>query len=244
MGDQGVQVYVSNIDWRTSNDELRDHMSTVGEAVFADIFQDRDGRSKGIALVGYASDEEAQRAIRELDGSHLGGRDIYVREDRGKGKGKNKDSGKSGGWDYGKGGGRDYGRGGKDYGKGGGYFGGGGGGYFGGDGGRGYDEGGKGYRDGGKGGKGFGGKGGGKGKLDERDRGRVLRVGNLPDRTSWQSVKDVFREYGSVIRVDFVEDGVATVLFEKEDDARAAIPDLDGADFEGRAMEVCMEDNF
>merc|ERR1712117_503653 len=101
-------------------------------------------------------------------------------------------------------------------------------------------------------GKGNDDKGYGKGKskafeVGPEDMDRCLYVGNLPFRASWQSVKDMFKEYGNVIRCDIAKDydgrsrGYANVLFETQEDARAAIDNLNGADFEGRSMVVRFE---
>lgn len=78
---QSRRVYVGNIDWRTSWQDLKDHMRTAGEVAFSDIFKSPDGRSKGCAIVEYKSPEDAQNAISTLNDSTLRGRLIYVRED-------------------------------------------------------------------------------------------------------------------------------------------------------------------
>ncbi|CAE8618290.1 unnamed protein product, partial [Polarella glacialis] len=122
-GSQTCRVYVGNIDWKVSWQDLKDHMRTAGEVVFADIFEEQNGRSKGVAVVEYKTPEDAQAAISKLNDTNLGERLIFVREDRestrGKGgsKGSYKGSYKGEGKGYGKGG---YGRG-KGMGKGKGY---------------------------------------------------------------------------------------------------------------------------
>jgi len=78
---QSRRVYVGNIDWRTSWQDLKDHMRAAGEVAIADIFQEPDGRSKGCAIVVYKSSEDAQNAISTLNDSYLRGRLIFVRED-------------------------------------------------------------------------------------------------------------------------------------------------------------------
>jgi RNA recognition motif-containing protein len=140
------KLYVGNISFRTTEDDLSDLFSAHGTVTRATIVSDRDtGRSRGFAFVEMSSDGEAQAAIEALDGQTVDGRTIQVnvarpREDRGGGGG-------------GGGGGR------------GGYGGGGGGGYGGGGGGRGggggYGGGGRGGGGGGRGGGGYGGGGGG-----------------------------------------------------------------------------------
>eukprot|EP00574_Skeletonema_japonicum_P008264 CAMPEP_0201714866 /NCGR_PEP_ID=MMETSP0593-20130828/1150_1 /ASSEMBLY_ACC=CAM_ASM_000672 /TAXON_ID=267983 /ORGANISM="Skeletonema japonicum, Strain CCMP2506" /LENGTH=506 /DNA_ID=CAMNT_0048204179 /DNA_START=186 /DNA_END=1706 /DNA_ORIENTATION=+ len=77
-----VNVYVGNLSYETTWQELKDHMRRVGNIDKADILQGNDGRSKGCGIVIYQSPKEAQRAIRELQNSELNGRPIFVREDR------------------------------------------------------------------------------------------------------------------------------------------------------------------
>eukprot|EP00418_Pyrodinium_bahamense_P024019 CAMPEP_0179138746 /NCGR_PEP_ID=MMETSP0796-20121207/66289_1 /TAXON_ID=73915 /ORGANISM="Pyrodinium bahamense, Strain pbaha01" /LENGTH=77 /DNA_ID=CAMNT_0020838067 /DNA_START=136 /DNA_END=365 /DNA_ORIENTATION=+ len=60
---------------------------------YADIFEERNGRSKGVAIVEYKTPEDAQAAIEKLNDSKLGERLIFVREDRESGRTK---GGKSG----------------------------------------------------------------------------------------------------------------------------------------------------
>jgi len=75
------RVYVSNLPWDIAWQELKDHMKSVGDVIYADLFTE-GGRSKGCALVSFKSPEEARRAVLELHDSDLGGRKIIVREDR------------------------------------------------------------------------------------------------------------------------------------------------------------------
>jgi len=194
---QACRVYVGNIDWKVSWQELKDHMRSAGEVGFADIFEEYDGRSKGAGIVEFKSVEGAQNAIATLNDSKLGERLIFVREDRESSRTK---------------------------------------GGFKGD-----------FKGGFKGG--WKGKGKGKGglRVGPGDKGRLLYVGNLPFRTSWQDLKDVFKEHGQVIRVDIAEDwdgrskGYATVLYETEDEAQSAIQNLHEADFQGRNMMVRLD---
>lgn len=82
MSKPGNRVYVGNIDWKVSWQDLKDHMRNCGRVVRADILMDNKGRSKGCAIVEYSTEEEAQRAIAELTDSEILGRKIFVREDR------------------------------------------------------------------------------------------------------------------------------------------------------------------
>jgi RNA recognition motif-containing protein len=82
-------------------------------------------------------------------------------------------------------------------------------------------------------------------RVRAEDEGRLLYVGNIPWRSSWQDIKDAFKECGEVIRVDIPTDrqtrrsrGFATVLFDKPEDADAAIAKLNDTDMGGRTITV------
>lgn len=97
--------------------------------------------------------------------------------------------------------------------------------------------------------------GGGEGGYDRggggrgRDRGRKIVVWNLPYHIKWQDLKDIFREYGSVIRADVPQlpdgksKGMGTVLFETEADAQNAIHEMNGREIEGRVVD-CRLDRY
>ena len=84
MGLVTNRVYVGNLAWKTSWQDLKDHMRQCGEVVYADVFVDETGKSKGCGIVEYATREEAVRAISTLNDSSLPGTErlIFVREDR------------------------------------------------------------------------------------------------------------------------------------------------------------------
>jgi RNA recognition motif-containing protein len=124
----GNRLYVGNLAFQTSEDVIRDVFMESGEVTDVKLVTDREtGRSRGFAFVTMASDEAAQKAISELDGAELDGRNLRVNEaeerrDRpGGGGGGGRGFGGGGG-----GGGRGFGGGGGGGGRGG--FGGGGGG--------------------------------------------------------------------------------------------------------------------
>jgi RNA recognition motif-containing protein len=123
-----MKLYVGNIAFTTTNQDLNDLFGQVGTVESANIIEDREtGRSRGFGFVEMASREDGEKAIEELNGKDFGGRELKVneakpQESRGGGGG----GGRGG---YGGGGG---GRGNRGGGGGGGY-GGGGGGYGGGN---------------------------------------------------------------------------------------------------------------
>lgn len=78
-----TRLFVGNVSWDTSNEDLINHLSEAGTVVFADLFRRDDGRSKGCAIVEYASVEDANNALETLHESELDGRTIFLREDHG-----------------------------------------------------------------------------------------------------------------------------------------------------------------
>ena len=78
----GTKVYVGNLSWETSWQDLKDHFRSVGEVMHADVMMGADGRSKGCGLVTFVSAHDAARAIRTLHDSVLHQRPLFVREDR------------------------------------------------------------------------------------------------------------------------------------------------------------------
>ncbi|MFP5460797.1 MAG: RNA recognition motif domain-containing protein [Gammaproteobacteria bacterium] len=147
-----TKIYVGNLPWRATDAQLTQLFGAHGEVTDARIVTDREtGRSRGFGFVTMTNAEEAQNAIRALNGHSLEGRSLVVNEAREQQGG----GGGGGGFRRGGGGGGGYGGGGG--GGGGGGYGGGGGGGYGGD-----RGGGGGYGDrGGGGGGGRGGFGGG-----------------------------------------------------------------------------------
>ena len=81
-GGDGTKVYVGNLSWETSWQDLKDHFRSVGEVMHADMMIGCDGRSKGCGLVTFANPHDAARAIETLHDSVLHSRAIFVREDR------------------------------------------------------------------------------------------------------------------------------------------------------------------
>jgi RNA recognition motif-containing protein len=115
-----TRLYVGNLNFRTTGDELREMFSQAGEVENASVVEDRDtGRSRGFGFVEMATQEGAAAAIEQFNGKEFGGRTLTVNEARPRAERG------GGGGGYGGGGG---GRGGGYGGGGGGYGGGGGGG--------------------------------------------------------------------------------------------------------------------
>ncbi|MEO7971209.1 MAG: RNA-binding protein [bacterium] len=117
----GTKLYVGNLSFRTTSEELRDAFAAVGTVESASVIEDRDtGRSRGFAFVEMATAEEAAAAIEQFNGKDFGGRNLTVNEakpraDRGGGGGGRGGYGGGGGrGGYGGGGDRGGDRGGFD----------------------------------------------------------------------------------------------------------------------------------
>jgi RNA recognition motif-containing protein len=127
-----MKLYVGNLSFQTSNEELQALFGQAGTVESASIVEDRDtGRSRGFGFVEMSSKEEGEAAIAQFNGKEVNGRSLTVneakpRENRGGGGGGRGGFG-GGGGRGGYGGNRGGGGGGRS-GGGGGYGGGGGGG--------------------------------------------------------------------------------------------------------------------
>jgi ribosomal protein S18 len=80
------KLFVSNLDFEISVEQLREMFSEFGECLSAVIATDRETkRSKGFAFVEMESDDAANTAIDTLNNKIVNGRPMKVVEDRGKG---------------------------------------------------------------------------------------------------------------------------------------------------------------
>src|SRR6476619_6428018 len=106
-----MKLYVGNLSFQTSSDDLQQLFSQAGSVESATVVEDRDtGRSRGFGFVEMASKEEGEKAIEQFNGTEFNGRNLTVnearpREDRG-GRGG---GGRGFGGNRGGGGGRNFG---------------------------------------------------------------------------------------------------------------------------------------
>lgn len=78
-----TKLFVGSLSWNVKDDDLNDFFAGVGTVVSATVITDRDsGRSKGFGFVEMSSEDEAKKAIDELNGKELDGRPITVNEAR------------------------------------------------------------------------------------------------------------------------------------------------------------------
>jgi RNA recognition motif-containing protein len=230
----GTSVYVGNLSWDTRWQGLKDHMRKAGDVVHAEVFTESSGRSAGCGVVEYASVDAATAAIETLNETMLDGRNIFVRVDREHGKQRparaalttaaSTTSHRGAQRDAPAS--RDYARGHAGYAS---------------------TSGGNATQQYGRNGAADEQHGGRAGRPS--DRGRKIVVWNLPYHIRWQDLKDLFRDFGPVIRADVQQTGdgkskgMGTVLFESEADAQRAIDDMTGKEIDGRVID-CRLDRY
>lgn len=78
-----MNIYVGNLAYSAKDQDLEELFSAFGEVSSARVITDRySGRSKGFGFVEMTSDEDANKAMSETDGSEFMGRQIKVNEAR------------------------------------------------------------------------------------------------------------------------------------------------------------------
>jgi len=77
----GKKLYVGNLSYSTTDESLNGAFAAFGTVASARVIMDREtGRSKGFGFVEMSSDDEAQKAVVEMDGRDLDGRNLKVAE--------------------------------------------------------------------------------------------------------------------------------------------------------------------
>jgi cold-inducible RNA-binding protein len=78
-----IKLFVGGLAYAVNDNQLRDLFATVGTVQSAQVIVDRySNQSKGFGFVEMSTDEEAKKAIEELNGKELEGRAIAVNEAR------------------------------------------------------------------------------------------------------------------------------------------------------------------
>ncbi|MCP4713319.1 MAG: RNA-binding protein [Planctomycetes bacterium] len=109
-----MNIYVGNLSYDTTEDGLRVLFEEFGQVESVSIIKDREtGRARGFGFVQMPDSGEGQKAIDEVNGKDLDGRNLKVNEARerssgggGRGGGGGRDGGGGGGYGGGGGGGR------------------------------------------------------------------------------------------------------------------------------------------
>lgn len=78
-----TKLFVGSLAWATTDDTLGQFFASAGTVVSAKVIRNReDNKSRGFGFVEMGTPEEAQKAIDELNGKELDGRNINVSEAR------------------------------------------------------------------------------------------------------------------------------------------------------------------
>src|SRR4030095_8297458 len=77
----GKKLYVGNLGYEVSSSDLEQLFTPHGKVQSAQVIMDRDtNRSKGFGFVEMGTDQEAQAAIKAMNGKEMGGRSLTVHE--------------------------------------------------------------------------------------------------------------------------------------------------------------------
>lgn len=78
-----MNIYVGNLNYNLSEDELEKVFSSYGEVASVKIIRDKyTDQSKGFGFIEMANDADAQKAIDELNGTEVKGRELRVNQAR------------------------------------------------------------------------------------------------------------------------------------------------------------------
>ncbi len=78
-----MRLYVGNLPYQTTSDDLKNTFSQAGTVASAQVITDKmTGRSKGFGFVEMSTDEEAKAAIEMYNGKEIDGRALTVNEAR------------------------------------------------------------------------------------------------------------------------------------------------------------------
>lgn len=76
-----TKVFVGNLNFQTTREELSEHLAEAGQIVDIHIPLDREsGRPRGFAFVEFSTPDEAAAAIERFNGTDLGGRPLRLAE--------------------------------------------------------------------------------------------------------------------------------------------------------------------
>src|SRR5262245_17732106 len=79
----GIRLYVGNLPFNVTEEELREHFSTIGPLSYLSIPTDREtGKQRGFAFVEFKDRAQADEAIRRFNNQSFQGRSLSVSEAR------------------------------------------------------------------------------------------------------------------------------------------------------------------
>lgn len=78
-----MNIFIGNLSWAINDADLRDLFEEYGEVKSAKVIMDREtGKSRGFGFVELADEEQAKRALAELNGATYDNKVISVTEAR------------------------------------------------------------------------------------------------------------------------------------------------------------------
>ena len=81
--EEGCRCYVGNLAWETDEQGLMEHCQTIGHPVLrCEVARQSGGRSKGWALIDFATKEAAEAGVKALHDTECRARSIIVRAER------------------------------------------------------------------------------------------------------------------------------------------------------------------
>ena len=76
-----MNIFIANLNFKVQSEKLQEIFEEYGEISSAKVITDREtGRSKGFGFVEMPNDEDATRAIEDLDGVEIEGKTIVVKK--------------------------------------------------------------------------------------------------------------------------------------------------------------------
>lgn len=82
-----MNIYIGNLHYNANEEELKNLFKEYGEVISVTIITDKyTGRSKGFGFIEMSNDEEATRAMENLNDTEMHGRKIKVNQARERGK--------------------------------------------------------------------------------------------------------------------------------------------------------------
>ena len=78
-----MNLYIGNLPYGVTEEDIRAKFSEFGELAKIDLIMDRfTGESKGFGFIEYASNSDADKAIKSMNGAQFGGRILKVNQSK------------------------------------------------------------------------------------------------------------------------------------------------------------------